>query len=254
MSWKSTIKKMPTWKDSIIRAKPYTATEIRAQIIDQIMPEIKEKTSWKNTLSIVPKNGKDGAPGKDGKSIKGPKGDRGEIGPAGKDGQSIVGPQGEPGRDGTNGSQILFLDSAPTDEGNNGDLVLINNTFDLYYKEDDEWIKKGSLLGKSGKNSFVAGLNGESAYQIAVKYGFSGTEEEWINSLGGAQVDYAQVVDEASDTVTYIGKAEPGSAENAAVWQIKKITISGTETITTWADGDVQFNNIWDNRAGLTYA
>lgn len=63
MSWKSSIKKMPTWKDSIIRAKPYTATEIRSQIIDQIMPEIKEKTSWKNTLSIVPKNGKDGVRG-----------------------------------------------------------------------------------------------------------------------------------------------------------------------------------------------
>lgn len=253
MSWKSTIKKMPTWKDSIIRAKPYTATEIRAQIIDQIMPEIKEKTSWKNTMSVKPLNGKDGVNGKDGK--RGPKGDKGEQGPqgiAGVDGKN--GLDGANGKDGLSGSQILFLDSAPTDEGNNGDLVLINNTFDLYYKEDDEWIKKGSLLGKSGKNSFVAGLNGESAYQIAVKYGFSGTEEEWVNSLGGAQVDYAQVVDEASDTVTYIGKAEPGSAENAAVWQIKKITISGTETITTWADGDVQFNNVWDNRAGLTYA
>lgn len=251
MSWKSTIKKAPTWKDSIMRSKPYTAMEIRSQIIDSIMPEIKEKTSWKNTLSIVPKNGKDG---KDGKSIKGPKGDKGDtgpMGPAGEKGESI---QGLPGKDGINGSQIYFMDSAPTDEGNSGDLVLINKTFELYYKDGEEWIKKGSLMGAKGGTGYVSGLNGESAYQIAVKYGFSGTEEEWVNSLGGAQVEYAQVVDEASDTVTYIGKAEPGSAESAPVWQIKRITISGTETITTWADGDVQFNNVWDLRASISYA
>lgn len=109
-------------------------------------------------------------------------------------------------------------------------------------------------MGAKGGTGYVSGLNGESAYQIAVKYGFSGTEEEWVNSLGGAQVELAQIVDEASSTVTYIGKAEPGSAENAAVWQIKKITISGTETITTWADGDAQFNNIWDNRLSISFS
>lgn len=253
MSWKSTIKKAPTWKDSIMRSKPFTATEIRSQIIESIMPEIKEKTSWKNTLSIVPKNGLDGADGKDGK--RGPKGEKGDQGPqgiAGIDGKN--GLDGINGKDGINGSQIYFMDSAPTDEGNSGDLVLINKTFELFYKDGEEWIKKGSLMGAKGGTGYVSGLNGESAYQIAVKYGFFGTEEEWVNSLGGAQVEYAQRIDEASATVTYIGKAEPGSAESAPVWQIKRVQIVGTETETTWADGDVQFNNVWDSRASISYA
>ena len=66
-------------------------------------------------------------------------------------------------------------------------------------------------------------------------------------------MDYAKIVDEASATVTYIGKAEPGSAEGSAVWQIKKIEIIGTETIFTWADGNVSFDNVWNDRASLTY-
>lgn len=253
MSWKQTIKKKPTWKDSIMRSKPITPDEMKADVLKLVMPEIKEKLSWKNTLSIKPINGRDGAPGlngKDGKSIKGPKGDAGRDG---KDGQSIVGPAGKDGANGVNGSQILFLDSKPTDEGQDGDLVLINKTFDVYYKHGGEWIKKGSLLGKEGKATFVGGLNGESAYQIAVRHGYSGTEAEWVASLGGSQVDYTQRIDEVSATVTYIGKADPGSAEGAAVWQIKKIEVIGTETEITWADGDVSFNNIWDNRASLTY-
>lgn len=30
-----------------------------------------------------------------------------------------------------------------------------------------------------------SGIDGKSAYQIAVEYGFTGTEEEWLNSLNG---------------------------------------------------------------------
>lgn len=252
MSWKATIRKTPTWKDSIMRSKPITPSDLKAEVLKLVMPEIKEKLSWKNTLSIKPTNGKDGLNGKDGKDGKrGAKGDQGPQGLAGKDG--INGTNGVDGINGTNGSQILFLDSKPTDEGSDGDLVLINKTFEVFYRESGEWIKKGSLLGKSAKTAFVGGLNGESAYQIAVRHGFTGTESEWLESLGGAQMDYAKIVDEASATVTYIGKAEPGSAEASAVWQIKKIEIIGTETIFTWADGNVSFDNVWNDRASLTY-
>lgn len=253
MSWKQTIKKKPTWKDSIMRSKPITPEEMKADVIKLLMPEIKEKTSWKNTLSIKPVNGRDGVNGKDGKNgAKGAKGDQGPQGLPGKDG--INGTNGIDGKDGLNGSQILFLDQKPTDEGRDGDLVLINKTFDVYYKDGGEWIKKGSLIGPQGKATFVGGLNGESAYQIAVRHGYSGTEAEWVASLGGSQVDYTQRIDEVSATVTYIGKADPGSAEGAAVWQIKKIEVIGTETEITWADGDVSFNNVWDDRASLSFS
>lgn len=60
-------------------------------------------------------------------------------------------------------------------------------------------------------------------------------------------------VDEASATVTYVGEAGPGAATSAAKWRIKKIdTTSGTAV--TWADGNVLFDNVWDDRAALTYS
>lgn len=61
-------------------------------------------------------------------------------------------------------------------------------------------------------------------------------------------------IDEASSTVSYVGYAEPGTATSSAQWQIRRVTISGTQTITEFADGDTQFNNVWDNRAALSYS
>jgi hypothetical protein len=52
--------------------------------------------------------------------------------------------------------------------------------------------------------------------------------------------------------VTYIGEATVGSATSGAVWRIRKIDAS-SGTVITWADGDTDFNNVWDDRASLTY-
>lgn len=68
-----------------------------------------------------------------------------------------------------------------------------------------------------------------------------------------ASAAYSTRIDEALPTVTYIGTALCGSATNAAVWQIKKID-SAIGTSITFADGDPQFNNIWNDRATLTYS
>ena len=54
--------------------------------------------------------------------------------------------------------------------------------------------------------------------------------------------------------VTYIGSAECGSASSSAKWQIQRITTVGAVQTIEWADGNGQFDNIWDNRAALTYA
>lgn len=53
--------------------------------------------------------------------------------------------------------------------------------------------------------------------------------------------------------ITYIGKAVPGSATSAAVWSIKKIDET-SGTFITWASGNANFNQIWDNRASLSYS
>ena len=67
------------------------------------------------------------------------------------------------------------------------------------------------------------------------------------------QANKAMIIDEASATITYVGKAAIGSATSAAVWQVMRMN-STTGVVTTWADGDDDEDNIWDNRASLSYS
>lgn len=64
---------------------------------------------------------------------------------------------------------------------------------------------------------------------------------------------YALRLDEASSTITYIGEADPGTATSSALWRIKKMN-SASGLIITWADGNSDFDNVWDDRATLTYS
>ncbi len=61
-------------------------------------------------------------------------------------------------------------------------------------------------------------------------------------------------IDQADATTTYFGWAAAGQAENDSVWKIKRLSISGNVTSINFADGDVAYDNIWDNRAALTYS
>lgn len=56
-----------------------------------------------------------------------------------------------------------------------------------------------------------------------------------------------------SDSVTYIGKAAPGSTQSSAVWQCQKIDET-TGTVITWADGDSSFDNVATDLTALTYS
>lgn len=68
-----------------------------------------------------------------------------------------------------------------------------------------------------------------------------------------ASAGFSIRLDEVSSSVTYVGRAAIGSSEAAAVWSIMKIGVSGTVTSITYADSDLEFDNIWANRASLTY-
>jgi len=60
-------------------------------------------------------------------------------------------------------------------------------------------------------------------------------------------------LDEYSSTVTYVGEAAPGVAESAAFWRVKRLTQYGTVLKVDWADGNEDYDNVWTNRASLTY-
>ena len=65
---------------------------------------------------------------------------------------------------------------------------------------------------------------------------------------------YAVKCDTTSNSsVIYLGEAEEGSLGSDAVWRIRKIDYT-SGVIITWADGDANFDNIWNNRTSLTYS
>ena len=58
-------------------------------------------------------------------------------------------------------------------------------------------------------------------------------------------------------TPLYLGVAAAASLEAAAVWQIQRIsfpTPGQDDTVIEWADGDIKFDNVWDDRLTISYS
>jgi hypothetical protein len=65
---------------------------------------------------------------------------------------------------------------------------------------------------------------------------------------------YAKRVDFINDNLLYKGEAIVGTAPSASSWRIVRITIGNDGDVTNeWANGNTNFNNIWNDRTGLTY-
>jgi hypothetical protein len=101
-------------------------------------------------------------------SLKGPQGEQGPMGPAGVKGDDgAPGPQGPEGAQGPQGNTGPAGPTGP--KGDTGDAGPAG--------------PEGSA-GPQGPAGFD-GADGQSAYQIAVDNGFTGTEAEWLTSLEG---------------------------------------------------------------------
>lgn len=66
---------------------------------------------------------------------------------------------------------------------------------------------------------------------------------------------YSQKYEYSGQDLIYHGKASPGAPSSSPVWAIKKYTyVGGKITAIEWADGNSDFDNVWDDRAGLSYS
>ena len=74
------------------------------------------------------------------------------------------------------------------------------------------------------------------------------------DSIETHSVNELSYIDEVSSSVSYFGFAPAGSAEGSALWKIKKLTVSGTVTKVQFADGNALYDNVWNNRASLSYS
>jgi len=62
---------------------------------------------------------------------------------------------------------------------------------------------------------------------------------------------------DANNRPQYIGRARPGALTSAAEWQIRKFDYdSDSERVVsiTFAAGVNDYNNVWDDRAALSYS
>lgn len=76
----------------------------------------------------------------------------------------------------------------------------------------------------------------------------------YVTNPSGASAGELVNIDESVSGTTYFGFAAIGSDNGDAVWKIKKmVLISGVSEIK-YADGNEDYDNIWDNRASLTYS
>lgn len=63
----------------------------------------------------------------------------------------------------------------------------------------------------------------------------------------------ALLMEDTGTGIVYVGTAVPGASPSDPVWKIKQILTSGLVLRILWADGDGKYDNIWNNRAALTY-
>ncbi len=96
-------------------------------------------------------------------------------------------------------------------------------------------------------------MGNESVVDI-INLGFD-TATNSFKILSSGTTSLALQLDEAAGSITYVGEASIGSATSAAVWRIKRLDESGDpELIILWADGNSNFDNVWDSRASLSYS
>jgi YD repeat-containing protein len=61
---------------------------------------------------------------------------------------------------------------------------------------------------------------------------------------------------DGSGNLIYLGIAHPGELSTQAVWQIRKFAYDGSGNLLSmlYANGSKKFDQVWDDRAGLTYS
>lgn len=99
-------------------------------------------------------------------------------------------------------------------------------------------------------------LTGGTANQVLVKQSANPLDYAWEDMIINVEDKaYTKLLDQVTAELLYLGEAIPESLESAPAWRIQKITFdsSGNVLEVRFAEGGL-FDQIWNNRALLTYA
>ena len=173
----------------------------------------------KSAFDVAVKNGFEGTEEEWIQSLKGDKGERGEQGPQGEQGpEGPQGPRGEQGIQGPEGAQGPKGEQGP--EGPKGEN------------------------GTDGRNG-LNGVNGLSAYEIALRNGFVGTEKQWIqylaqnksliDSLADTYATRTEVATLRSDIGTEVATLRSDIGTEVATL---RLTVTGETSVPTANEGN----------------
>lgn len=218
---------------------------------------------------------------------RGPKGDRGEAGPRGPQGErgktgpkgakgdkgekGDPGPQGMPGPPGEAGAAGPAADLEPLlidfQRKNNAMMARLQNQVSsaiTNFTLNSGW---GSTSSGGGSVNILDNddvmysriedvvENSVLVFDASIKKFKAISIVDLINSIRlELEVKYTKLIDK-DGTVTYIGEAEPNSAEGSAVWRIYRVDETNDPDIEIkWADGAATFDKTWTNRASYSYS
>jgi len=115
-----------------------------------------------------------------------------------------------------------------------------------------------SFLQGIGSPGSGLGKQGDTYLDIDSGDIFNKTSDTVWTLTGNANLSFAQQVDDTNvspTNITYAGDATPGELTANAVWRIRQISQFADGDISVlWADGNSNFDNIWDDRLGLSYS
>jgi hypothetical protein len=140
-------------------------------------------------------------------------------GPQGEQGEKgDTGSAGTAGAAGADGNNVLVGSGAPSAGlGNDDDQYIDSDNGDIYTKVSGSWNLQGNM----------------SEVAQTIRTDTDGADPETI----------------------YRGRALPGTATSSAAWRCEAITIATDGDVTIlFADGNDSYDNIWDNRASLSYS
>jgi hypothetical protein len=109
------------------------------------------------------------------------------------------------------------------------------------------------VIDKKATNVVISDTPPKHSHSIEDVVGLSDILSDLQNS---EEYDvYAKQTDFVGESTIYRGEAVPGSLTTAPVWRIRKLLLSvDGDVMEVWADGDANFDNIWDDRATLIYS
>ena len=157
----------------------------------------------------------------------------------------------------SNDENISFLSGlgGPSSSiGINGDTYLDKESFDLYKKENDSWIRVGNIKG-SDPNKVDTSL---SAYELYCKYhkAYKGSDEEWKNALSNGELEasynkkYNIIFTLATipPVLSALDSIRNGNETYAFIERGK--TYNGIDQINNWHN--IGFNTNSNNSSGFT--